>query len=338
MAEQAESIGAPSRRGFLLGAAGIAGVAAATSVLHAKPAAAAPGTAEPSLPAPGVLDARMIASSFYCTSAGFPAGYFKSFSGGVLAADVVTAARLSGETFERKSLGAAHYTPFLTGVAWGAGQAAYDWVNASLAGASPRSFSVVGVDGGGAMRAAADVTNGLVRSIRVPTVDSTSTATGYLAVEVSPARTAYRALTGTAPVVATSANWVSSHFRVAVSGLDATKVSRIDGFEVRIPISNAGNFNQAVSGATEYPLIRMTMPLASAAGWIDWHNRFNVRRESTATERSGSISFLTSNFASVRARLDLFGLGIVSVSSIPSTGKFVAELYCERMALVRGTG
>ena len=79
---------------------------------------------------------------------------------------------------------------------------------------------------------------------------------------------------------------------------------------------------------------------STADTWRTWFQRFVIDGHSGATdEKSGSLSFLNANLATVLATINFHNLGIFRLENAPADpGRVVAELYCERMELAIPSG
>ncbi|HET6840509.1 MAG TPA: hypothetical protein VFK06_02310 [Candidatus Angelobacter sp.] len=100
---------------------------------------------------------------------------------------------------------------------------------------------------------------------------------------------------------------------------------------------------QSVTGALEFPNLRIELASASAESWRTWFRSFVIAgNSSSANEKSGSLSLLTPNLASVLATISFQNLGIFRLENAPAeasgeVSRLVADLYCERMDLAIGS-
>jgi len=100
---------------------------------------------------------------------------------------------------------------------------------------------------------------------------------------------------------------------------------------------------QNAAGALEFPNLRIELAASSAETWRAWFSTFVIAGNSTtANEKSGSLSFLTPNLASVLATISFQNLGIFRLEAAPAAAsgevsRLVADLYCERMDLAIGS-
>ena len=130
--------------------------------------------------------------------------------------------------------------------------------------------------------------------------------------------------------------FLSSNFRLNIGGLDCTKVSKIDSFTVKT------RDNATAANLLEFPNLRIELASVSAESWRTWFRSFVIDGDSSAAnEKTGTLSFLTPNLATVLATISFHNLGIFRLENAPvdTTGevtRVVAELYCERMELAIG--
>ena len=88
------------------------------------------------------------------------------------------------------------------------------------------------------------------------------------------------------------------------------------------------------TGLAEFPNLRIELSSVSATTWRTWFQSFLID-SSAANEKTGNLSFLSTNLTTVLATINFFNLGIFRLESSPvDPSRVVAELYCERMELV----
>jgi hypothetical protein len=228
----------------------------------------------------------------------------------------------------------------------------YQWINASWSGNSIRkSGAVVAADQRYVAVSQREFFNALITEVTFPKLDGSSKEPAYLTLKCAPeyTRTA-KASGGITPVAkADQKVWLSSNFRVAIDGLDCTKVSAVESFTVKQSVvkNDIGEARDYVKipGRLEYPNLTITLAESSVKSWHDWFDDFVIKGNcDDSREKSGSIGLLAPNLTDELMRIDLFNVGIFSLASekrdtsAESVARVTAQLYCERMALQFGSG
>jgi hypothetical protein len=183
----------------------------------------------------------------------------------------------------------------------------------------------------------------------MPTLDAAGKDVARMTVKLSPEYT--RAKAGSA-VKAPAGNdprsqkrWTPANFRFEMTGLNGTKVNKIDSFTVRQAtaehsVGEQRDYEKA-PGKLEFPNLRITLAASSAQTWVDWHDDFVIKgNNGTAQERSGAIVYLDPSRTVELGRVNLSNCGIFRLgqqkveAGRESIARMVADLYCERMDLV----
>ena len=87
----------------------------------------------------------------------------------------------------------------------------------------------------------------------------------------------------------------------------------------------------------EFPNLTVTLPESHAKEWIDWHEDFVIKGNSSqGKELSGALVFLAADRQTELARVSFFNVGIFQVSFRSTPGEeglalVQASLYCDRM-------
>jgi hypothetical protein len=189
----------------------------------------------------------------------------------------------------------------------------------------------------------------LISETTFPALDAAAKTAGYLTLRLTPRSV----LPGTKPNVKLNLGigpkqklWLTSNFRLAIDGIDASRVSRIAPFVVRRPIeiASSGGTTTLQAGMVDFPALRITLSMAGADSWFDWYEDFVLNgNNGPAAERSGSISLLGPSLVDELARVDLAGVGIYRLTTDrdedappDQLARLTAHLYCEQMTLVPG--
>ena len=199
---------------------------------------------------------------------------------------------------------------------------------------------LVGVDSSSATQSQNGFRYARLTEVDVPTPDRSGKGTGYitirLASEYSGAGTPHPVPTSLA-VNSELRLWQRSNFTLAVSGLEANKVSRIEefGFGFRPVEDQLGEVRQSTvqPGHTGWGLLTVTFSTAAAPGWIAWRDDF-ILHNGQGAERSLTLTMLGSDMATPLLALTGSGVGIVALWRLPTTAadpmpKYQANLYVE---------
>lgn len=322
-------------RGKFLAAAGITGAALATGAWksHAAGAAAA--------------DRSYAAGYFVLELEGVAAGALRSVEGGAIRAEVVEEAG-SATYFRKKHVGGVAFDPFEIQAGLDAAKPLREWIQASLRGEYMRkSGAIRAADFRRQERSVREFTDALVTAIGFPALDASSKEPGSLTVAFAPDLT--RRKPGSGQQLAFPASpkqqlWLPSSFRLELPGLPTQRVTKIDAFSVELRTADdaAGELrdHELEPGKLEFPNLTVTFAAADAPPWEAWHDDFVIAgNNDESKEKSGALVFLSPNRQSELARLDLRGVGIVSVERLAAESardaveRTRAELYCERFEL-----
>jgi hypothetical protein len=226
----------------------------------------------------------------------------------------------------------------------------YDWIAASWLETPPsKSGSIIRVDFNFNAIDERDFTNALVTEVTIPALDGASKDAGWLTVKFSPEYTSHKKGSGKIAVTPSGGKaWVASNFRLAIDGLDTTKVSRIEAFTVRRPViierSGGGQPPHRIPGKLDVPDLEIVLSEAASQSWSDWFDDFVVAGNSDEThEKGGTLTFLAPDLQEELGRVNFFNLGIHKFSFDPDgpSGEAIrrvrATLYCERMEFQIGS-
>jgi hypothetical protein len=226
----------------------------------------------------------------------------------------------------------------------------FDWIAASW-GPNPPSYdgAILACDFQYTIRTERPFVGALISETAFPALDAAAKTAGYLTLRLTPRSV----LPETKPNVKLNLGigpkkklWLTSNFRLAIDGIDTSRVSRIAPFVVRRPIeiASSGGTTTLQAGMVDFPALRITLSTAGADSWFDWYEDFVLNgNNGPAAERSGSIALLGPNLVDELARVDLAGLGIYRLTTDrdddappDQLARLTAHLYCEQMTLVPG--
>jgi hypothetical protein len=271
--------------------------------------------------------------------------------GGAITGSVV--AKTSGtEHFARKQLDRVLYEDISIEVGSSMPTALFDWISTSW-GAKPtaRDGALLRCDSTFTVRSERPFQGGLIAETSFPAFDAASKSPGRLTVRITPASVQPDVDPGT-KLQSTigkgiSKLWLAQNFRLAIDGLDCTRVARIEPFSIRRPVETVqrGRGRPTLQpGPIDFPNLRITLAAISAESWWDWHASFVVGGSNAdSDERKGTISLLAPNLSTELARIELAGLGIFGLSTDPPADspslipRVTADLYCELMTLKPGS-
>ena len=342
-----------SRRRFLGTAAGATGVALGAAVWGANQAAAA---AVSSAPAQRLMaDKRgFIAGRFAIDIGTQSAGWVQDADGGQAFSDVVVE-KLGADNIAHKHIAGVKYEDIAVTAGFGLEKTFYDWIAASWNNQLARKDgAIVAADFNMVERTRRNFYNALITETTIPACDASLKQASYLTVKWAPAYTQTRKGDGSkvsAPIAVQQKTWLPSNFKLAIDGLDCSKVNKIDSFTVKQSIVQfpTGEVRDGQeSSAAEFPNLAITFPVTSSATWEQWFDDFLIKgNNGQGSEKSGTLTFLSPNLQSELGTVKFFNMGIFKLdddASEDASGnpiqRFKAELYVERMeiSIVGGAG
>lgn len=272
--------------------------------------------------------------------------------GGAITGNVVLHAT-GAEHFTRKQIDRVVYEDISVEVGSSMPTALFDWISTSW-GAKPtaRDGALLRCDSTFTVRSERSFTGAFISETAFPALDAASKSPGRLTVRITPAAIQPDTAPGTKLQSTVgkglSKLWMLPNFKLAIDGLDCTKVARIEPFAVRRPIervqSGGGGIPKLQPGRIDFPNLRISLSASSAESWWDWHESFVVGGSNAdSDQKAGSISLLAPNLSTELARIELGGLGIIRVSLDPPPDapspipRVTADLYCELMTLKPGS-
>ena len=290
-----------------------------------------------------------VAGNFQLVLDGVACGFLKSVDGGAPVAEVITES-VGSSYFAKKHIGQVEYGPFAVQFGLSMTKALYEWINASWTGSYTRkNGAVVAADHKLDAVSQREFFDALVTETTFPTLDGSSKNPAYLTLRFAPEYTRNRKASGkvTSPANGEQKLWLPSNFRVAIDGLDCSRVSVVDSFTVKqsVAVDDIGVSRDYLREPTklEFPNLKITMTESSAKSWFDWFEDFVVKgNNEEAKEKNGSITLLSANMADELLRIDLFNLGIFRIGNDKAEANsdrittVTAHLYCERMELHAG--
>ena len=285
-------------------------------------------------------------------SGGPTTGLVSGASGGVFTADIIEH-HSGGDPFARKMLGKPRHEDIEVEVGAAMPAPLFGWIAASW-GANPPSMdgAVLGFDPTFTLQREQGFVDALIAETTFPALDGALKQMGRIGVRITPREllppvkpppgTKLGLTFGKSP----HKSWQVAAFKLELDGLPTTHVVRIDSFAVRRSIERSQGQGATIKpGRISFPNLRVWLAASGADAWHAWHRHFLIDGHNTdADEKDGAILLLAPNLSPI-ATIKLHGIGIFRIAPapkdqagapVPSLGRVVADLYCERMQLVAG--
>ena len=294
-------------------------------------------------------DRRSFVSGYFALSLdGADVGYLKGIDGGAISGEVVEEPIDPGDYFSKKHIGNVKYEDFTAQIDFGMGSQVYDWIASTMNGNAPRKNGAI-TSGDFQLNAKSKrtFTQALVTEIGFPACDASSKEPAYLTLGFGPEITSQaQKASGKLSKFSTGTKqkaWLPANFRLEIAGLDCKKVSKIDAFTIKQAVATSAIGEQRdyekEPGQVEFPNLAITFSEASAQTWIDWHEDFVIKgNNEDGKEKSGTLTFLSSNLKEELGKVSFFNLGIFRYTTdkgeanADAIKRITAELYCERMS------
>jgi hypothetical protein len=217
-----------------------------------------------------------------------------------------------------------------------------NWISATLAGSAPRVGGAI-VEQGHNQWGRLEFTNAAIREVEFPALDAADKQDAYLTVRFAPETTRRQAGAGAQPIASGGAKSAGraarSNFRLAIDGLDTSKINSIGPLVVRqvFPEPPAGEL-RVTEALPWLEVSDLIVTLPEAADWYAWHDDFLGK--GAGMERRGTLELISQDRTSVVARIEFRGLGIHSLvrerieqpaPDIPGGPRVRAVMYCEEV-------
>lgn len=139
--------------------------------------------------------------------------------------------------------------------------------------------------------------------------------------------------------------WLTSGFRVEISGLPCENVFNIESFTLKQTLTedHSGKTRERTQHPTkiEVPNIKLTFSATDGSPWENWFNSFVIEGKcADGDELKGEIMILGPNHKSVLGKIELLHVGIMSLQPTKYNAKkgritrMEAKLYVEEMKFV----
>lgn len=215
-----------------------------------------------------------------------------------------------------------------------------------------RNGALVARDFNGFERSRRTFYDAIISEVQFPQLDLKSKSPKNVTVKISPERVEYKHNAGTkantgSGDVRQQKKQTPQNFAFQMEGFDTAntrRVVKIDAFSIKQNVINApvGGLLYAPKaiGRLEYPTLSIYIPETFADPWIKWWELFVGKGEHIGkNERTGSISYLNSNFTEELRRIDLLNVGVTGITFDKHDGQseqirnVKVDLYVERMEL-----
>jgi phage tail-like protein len=285
---------------------------------------------------------------FFLHLDGVECGFIKSVEGGGISADVIQE-KVGTDYFVKKHIGSPKYEDLLLRIDLSMDKRVYEWIAALWNGKYTRKdVNILVADDTMQVKTQSELFNVMLTEVTIPAMDGASKEPCYLTLRLSPEYSRYKKASGkltNGVGKRKQKSWLPSNFRLEIGGLDATRVSKVDAFTIKqtLVTDAVGEMRvyQQEPSKLEFPPLKITLAENYAKSWIDWHEDFVIKGNSSdSQEKNGSLTFLTPNLTSELAHVNFFNLGIFRWAPEKAQAlsdqikRVAAELYCERMEFV----
>jgi hypothetical protein len=280
------------------------------------------------------------AASFFLELDGAKSGFFKSVDGGAISAEVIESPTAHGIN---KSIGAPQYEEFVVRHAFSGGVPMLNWISDFFDGQqAAHEGAIIAADFNLDEKSRRSFAGALITEVSIPACDGSSKEPAFMTVKFSPEVIKNQASKGGKLKTdgKKQKQWLPSNFRLSLPGVDATGVVRIEAFTVKQPsgAEQAGHARLQVKepGKVEYPNLRLSISAAHANDFIQWHEDFVIKGNSSE-KPEGTLSLLAPDLSEELARVSLKNIGIFrlepSSNSTDAIATVVVDLYVEKMQI-----
>ena len=286
-----------------------------------------------------------VAGRFALEIDGIAAGWMKSAEGGHATSDVVTE-DIGGTLFAKKHIAGVKYEDFSINCGTGMSKGFYEWIKASFDHKPFRKNGAIHVaDYDYKEMNTLAFSNALITEVGFPACDASSKDPAFMALKFAPEVTRFGQGSGKPldPGAKIQKKWLPANFRLTIDGLDCTRVNKIEAITVKQSVVE--RLGQIEPTKLEYPNLVVTLPESSAKTFYDWHEDFVIKgNNSDASEKTGSLEYLTPDLKDVLFTLTFSNLGIFKCTPEKAEAgsenirRVKAELYCEEMKFTYGSG
>jgi len=187
----------------------------------------------------------------------------------------------------------------------------------------------------------------LISEVGFPAVDASSKEPGKFILKIATEYTEqkYSAGRSVLPVPidpVKQKRWMAANFRLQIDGLDCKRVLKVDAITIKQNIVDNAIGERLIfqkePAQIDFPSVIITIPENDIKPWYAWHKEFVMDGKSDPSkEKSGSLSYLTSDLSKELFSLSFTNLGIMKFTpdkhdSGSDKLRYVrVEMYCEEM-------
>lgn len=275
------------------------------------------------------------------------AGWIKEVDGGHALADVVEE-KMGSDHLTRKHLGNLQYEEVTFKCGAGMSKGLYEWIKTGF----DQSSNTRGRENGAILFADYDASeiarltfqHALISEYSMPGLDAASKDPALMTVKFKPETARKEKGKGskiTAPAnAAAQKKWLPSNFILDISGLDCTRVSKIEALTVKqkIIVDSIGSKREyeILPANVTVPNLEITVSEAFADAFYDWHEKFVIQGKcDEKDEKQATLHYLAPDTSQKLFTLTFFNLGVFKIApekveaGAESVRRVKVSMYCE---------
>ena len=281
---------------------------------------------------------------------GLASGFLESFEGGNATSDVVVE-KAGADHIAHKHIAGVKYEDITVTCGTGMSQSFYEWIKATFhRNFTRQNGAIVSYDYNYKERSRLSFFNALITEIGLPALDASSKDTAKMTVKFTPEHTQHKKADGASSIAGKSSvqkRWLSSNFRLQITGLDCSRVNRIEAITatqkmVENPTGELRDYQMEPAYLNVSNLV-VTLPESNAKEFYDWHESFVIKGDNGKDkEKNGTLEYLIPDLKEAFFTLDLKHLGIFRLApekveaGAENIRRVRAEMYCEEITFSYG--
>jgi phage tail-like protein len=277
------------------------------------------------------------------------AGYLKSAEGGNASGEVISES-VGPDYFNKKRLSGLKYEDITLNVGANMSRAFYQWIKETAERRFPRkngAVIVTNIDHKEVSRI--DFSAGLITEVTFPAADGNSKDPAYLQVKITPQAIRSSRSSGkaypTQSMQKTQKNWLPSHYRFRIDGLDAATVGRTyktsaPTLKVKFKTESIGEQRDSMKTPAVWEISNLTAWVAATHSepLYQWFENFVLKGNNADNmEKTGTLEYFDPSGKEVLFKLTFDHMGIFrltrDMSSVAGGGLLhdKAEMYIENI-------
>jgi hypothetical protein len=221
----------------------------------------------------------------------------------------------------------------------------YDWIKGTLAHAHTRfDGSIITVTADDKDISRIDFFRGLITEIGFPALDASSKDPCAFTLKFTPVYTRRsKPISAGGVRPAPEQEWQAADFRLQITGLDCTHVSKVEALVATARMSQVSIGGVSQPGYLDISDLVITLDEDQVDSFYAWHEAFVVDgNNGNDMEKSGKLDFLTPDRNHALFTLSFDGLGIYCLKPVMAriTSEAVrqvqVQMYCQNMSLDLG--